>query len=61
MEVNKMEENKYELIENKDLENQIELSCKASKLSEEKLNFVISVIDLLENIVIYSRLVGSYK
>ena len=38
------------LIVNKDLENQIELSCKASKLSEEKLNFVISVIDLLENI-----------
>ena len=38
------------LIVNKDLENQIELSCKASKLSEEKLNVVISVIDLLENI-----------
>ena len=38
------------LIVNKDLENQIELSCKASKLSEEKLICVISVIDLLENI-----------
>lgn len=38
------------LIVNKDLENQMELSRKASKLPEEKLNFVISVIDLLENI-----------
>ena len=35
---------------NKNLEKQIKLSKKASTLSDEKLNFVISIIDLLENI-----------
>ena len=35
---------------NKKLEKQIKLSKKASTLSDEKLNFIISIIDLLENI-----------
>lgn len=38
------------LIVNKDLETQMELSKKASKLPNDKLEFVVSVIDLLENI-----------
>ena len=38
------------LIINKDLENQIKLSKKASKLSDEKIKFVISIIDSLENL-----------
>ena len=38
------------LIVHKDLENQMKLSKKASELSEEKLDFIISVIDLLDNI-----------
>ena len=37
------------LIVNKQLESQLQLSKKASKLSEEKIDFVVSVIDLLEN------------
>ena len=36
------------LIVNKQLESQLQLSKKASKLSEEKIDFVVSVIDLLE-------------
>ncbi len=38
------------LIVSKELEAQMELSKKASKLSIDKLNFVLSVIDLLDNI-----------
>lgn len=38
------------LLIHKDLETQMKLSKKASKLSDEKLDFIISVIDLLENI-----------
>lgn len=38
------------LIVNDDLKSQLELSRKASKLSDNKINFVISVIDLLENL-----------
>ena len=38
------------LIVNDDLKLQMELSQKSRKLSDEKLSFVISVIDLLENI-----------
>ncbi len=38
------------LIVNKDLETQMELSKKASKLPNDKLEFVVSVIDLLDNI-----------
>ena len=38
------------LIVNKQLESQLQLSKKASKLSEEKIDFVVSVIDLLENL-----------
>ena len=38
------------LIVNEDLKPQLELSRKASKLSDNKINFVISVIDLLENL-----------
>ena len=38
------------LIIHKDLKTQMKLSKKASELSDEKLNFIISVIDLLENI-----------
>ena len=38
------------LIIHKDLEAQMKLSKKASELSDEKLDFIISVIDLLENI-----------
>ena len=38
------------LIINKDLETQMKLSKKASKLPNDKLEFVVSVIDLLENI-----------
>ena len=38
------------LIINKYLENQIKLSKKASKLSDEKIKFVISIIDSLENL-----------
>ena len=38
------------LIINENLKSQIELSKKVSKLSDDKINFVISVIDLLENL-----------
>ena len=38
------------LIVNKQLESQLQLSKKASKLSEEKIDFVVSVIDVLENL-----------
>ena len=38
------------LIIHKDLKTQMKLSKKASELSDEKLDFIISVIDLLENI-----------
>ena len=38
------------LIVNKQLESQLQLSKKASKLSEEKIDFVVPVIDLLENL-----------
>lgn len=38
------------LIINKQLESQLQLSKKASKLSEEKIDFIVSVIDLLENL-----------
>ena len=38
------------LIVNEDLKPQLELSRKASTLSDNKINFVISVIDLLENL-----------
>ena len=38
------------LIVNEKLKSQIELSKKASKLSDDKINFVISVINLLENL-----------
>ena len=38
------------LIVNKQLESQLQLSKKASKLSEEKIDFIVSVIDLLENL-----------
>ena len=38
------------LIVNKDLETQMELAKKASKLPEDKLEFVVSIIDLLDNI-----------
>ena len=38
------------LIIHKDLEAQMKLSKKASELSDEKLDFIISVIDLLDNI-----------
>ena len=38
------------LIVNKDLETQMKLSKKASKLPNDKLEFVVSVIDLLDNI-----------
>ena len=38
------------LIVNKDLETQMELAKKASKLPEDKLDFVVSIIDLLDNI-----------
>ena len=38
------------LIINEDLKSQLELSRKASKLSDNKINFVISVIDLLKDL-----------
>ena len=38
------------LIVNKDLNSQMELARKASKLPDDKLNFIVSVIDLLDNI-----------
>lgn len=38
------------LITNEDLKLQMQLSEKASELSDDKINFVISVIDLLENL-----------
>ena len=38
------------LIINKQLKSQLQLSKKASKLSEEKIDFIVSVIDLLENL-----------
>ena len=38
------------LIVNKQLESQLQLSKKASKLSEEKIDFIVSVIDLLGNL-----------
>ena len=37
-----------DLINNKDLNLELELSEKASKLSKENVQFIISVIDLLE-------------
>lgn len=37
------------LIMNKDLELQIKLSEKACKLPDDKINFIIEIIDLLEN------------
>lgn len=38
------------LITNEDLKLQMQLSEKASELSDDKINFVISVIDLLKNL-----------
>ena len=38
------------LIVNKNLNSQMKLAKKASELSDDKLNFIVSVIDLLENI-----------
>lgn len=38
------------LIVNDDLKPQMQLSKKASRLPDDKINFVISVIDLLENL-----------
>lgn len=38
------------LITNEDLKLQMQLSEKASELSDDKINFIISVIDLLENL-----------
>ncbi len=38
------------LIVNKSLKSQIELSKKASELSNEKIDFIVSVMDLLKNI-----------
>ena len=38
------------LITNQDLKLQLQLSEKASNLSDEKINFVISVIDLLKDL-----------
>ena len=38
------------LIVNESLKPQIELSKKASELTEDKINFIISIIDLLENL-----------
>lgn len=37
------------LIVNEDLTLQMQLSEKASKLSDDKISFVISIIDLLQN------------
>ena len=37
------------LIVNENLNLQMQLSKKASKLSEDKMKFIISVIDLLQN------------
>lgn len=36
------------LIINEELKSQLQLSKKASKLSDDKINFIISIIDLLE-------------
>lgn len=38
------------LIVNESLKPQIELSKKASELTEDKINFIISIIELLENL-----------
>lgn len=38
------------LIDNKDLKLELELSQKASKLSDDKISFIISVIDLIQDI-----------
>lgn len=38
------------LIVNEDLKSEMQLSKKASKLSDNEINFVISVVDLLENL-----------
>ena len=38
------------LIVNENLKPQLQLSKKACKLSDDKVNFIISVIDLLENL-----------
>ena len=38
------------LIVNESLKSQIELSKKASELSNEKIDFIVSVMDLLKNI-----------
>ena len=38
------------LIENDDLKLQIQLSKKLTELSDDKINFVITIIDLLKNL-----------
>ena len=38
------------LIVNESLKSQMELSNRASKLTDDKINFIISIIDLLENL-----------
>ena len=38
------------LIVNENLKSQIQLSKKASELTDDKINFIISIIDLLENL-----------
>lgn len=38
------------LIINENLKSQMQLSKKASELTDDKINFIISVIDLLENL-----------
>ena len=38
------------LIDNEDLKSQMQLSKKASELPDDKINFVISVIDLLKDL-----------
>ena len=38
------------LIVNENLKSQMQLSKKVSELSDDKINFVISIIDLLENL-----------
>ena len=38
------------LIVNESLKSQMELSKRASKLTDDKINFIISIIDLLENL-----------
>lgn len=38
------------LIVNEDLQPELELSTKASTLSKDKINFIISIIDLIEKL-----------